>query len=372
MILDFNNSNEVFKDLANKCILGIILIQGKKIIYFNDAIVNLTGYSFKEIINWDYEDWLNRIHPEDLSLVIEETRLIFEGDKELTSFRIITESEKIKYLDFYGKLIYINGKKAIMVSIVDITIRILREIKLKESEEKYCEIYNLSNFYKDLFIHDMSNILQGIISAADCYRLFKDDPEKMKSLGDFSQLIKNHAMRGSTLVSNVRKLSKLDEIEMSFKPIEVSTTLNKAVNNLKSGFHERDVEVNITGLFKDSFVLGNDLLIDVFDNLLNNAVKYTIEKDKVNIKVSISKVLEDEVSYLKFEFIDHGIGVPDEKKSILFQRQPTEEICERGMGIGLSLVKKIVDKYGGSIWMEDRVKGDYAKGSKFIIMLKEL
>ena len=75
--------------------------------------------------------------------------------------------------------------------------------------------------------------------------------------------------------------------------------------------------------------------------------------------------------YIKFEFNYYGMGIPDENKGNLFERQYTEDISKRGMGMGLSLVKKIVDKYGGKIWVEDRVKGDFSKGSNLIVFLKE-
>lgn len=117
-------------------------------------------------------------------------------------------------------------------------------------------------------------------------------------------------------------------------------------------------------------VIANELLIDVFDNILNNAVKYT-DAEEVKVDIKISKILDDNTRYLKFEFKDYGIGVPDERKKMLFDQSYTKDINKRGMGMGLSLVKKIIDKYGGNIWVEDRVKGDYKKGSNFIMLLKE-
>ena len=75
--------------------------------------------------------------------------------------------------------------------------------------------------------------------------------------------------------------------------------------------------------------------------------------------------------YIKFEFKDNGIGIEDEKKENLFQRSYYEDISKGGMGMGLSLVKKIVDKFNGKIWVENRINGDYTKGSNFILLLRE-
>lgn len=82
-------------------------------------------------------------------------------------------------------------------------------------------------------------------------------------------------------------------------------------------------------------------------------------------------MLEDNTQYIKFEFNDYGIGVSDEGKKRLFEKSYSEDISKPGMGIGLSIVKKIVDNYGGKIWVEDRVEGNFTKGSNFVVMLKE-
>jgi len=56
---------------------------------------------------------------------------------------------------------------------------------------------------------------------------------------------------------------------------------------------------------------------------------------------------------------------------VIFQRAFNTNKTVSGMGIGLSLVKKIIETYNGQIWVEDRVKGEYSKGSKFIVLIPE-
>ena len=72
------------------------------------------------------------------------------------------------------------------------------------------------------------------------------------------------------------------------------------------------------------------------------------------------------------QFIDNGIGITDERKPQIFIRGYSEETSIHGMGLGLSLVKKIIESYNGKIWMEDRVKDDYTKGINCLILIPEV
>ena len=69
------------------------------------------------------------------------------------------------------------------------------------------------------------------------------------------------------------------------------------------------------------------------------------------------------------EFIDNGLGIEDRRKKNIFQRGFNQDKSIYGMGLGLSLVSIIIDKFNGEIWVEDRIKGDYKRGSNFIIKI---
>lgn len=259
----------------------------------------------------------------------------------------------------------------VTITFFNITKRRIAEQQLKKSEKEYKEAYNLANFYKDLFAHDMNNILQGVLSSMEYFSLFKDDPKKMEKLGDIATVIKNHVKRGIKLISNVRKLSELEESKIKLKPITIKHVIDKTISDLKNSFKDRIIEVEIDGLSEEMKILGDELAYNVFENILNNSIKYNFEEDVVDIHIIVSRVQKDNVNYLKFEIKDFGIGIREERKKVIFMRQFSKDISDRGMGIGLSLVYKIILKYGGEIWVEDRVKGDYSKGTNFIVLLKE-
>ena len=71
--------------------------------------------------------------------------------------------------------------------------------------------------------------------------------------------------------------------------------------------------------------------------------------------------------YLKIEFIDNGIGMSDALKKIVFIKGFETEKRTKGMCLGLSLVREVVESYNGEIKVENRVKDDYTKGSNFIL-----
>jgi signal transduction histidine kinase len=67
--------------------------------------------------------------------------------------------------------------------------------------------------------------------------------------------------------------------------------------------------------------------------------------------------------------VDRGRGIPDDRKGVVFERFATGVTGVKGFGLGLSIVSAIVQKFGGRIWVEDRIKGDASKGTVFKIML---
>jgi signal transduction histidine kinase len=119
------------------------------------------------------------------------------------------------------------------------------------------------------------------------------------------------------------------------------------------------------------FTYANELLQDVFENVLINGIKYN-ENPNIEISIGISKQEIDGTNYFRFEFIDNGIGVAEHRKEVIFMSGNRELKGSKGMGLGLSLVNKILQIFKGKIWVEDRIKGDYTKGSKFIILLPEV
>lgn len=93
--------------------------------------------------------------------------------------------------------------------------------------------------------------------------------------------------------------------------------------------------------------------------LVNSALYATARSVDIDIKVTM-----DRAGAYKIELSDNGPGIPDEMKSEVFRRE-----SRKGAGISLYLVKKIVSRYGGRVWTEDRVPGNPSRGARVVIML---
>ena len=372
--IEFNlkESEEKFRTIAEQLFMNIVILQDGIYKYFNTGISKTNGYSIEEIQSWEPYEFAKLIHPDDKDFVMEQARKKQAGEKDIVihyKYRLIRKDGKIRWIENFSKTINYEGRPADLIMSVDITDKIKAEKKLKESEEKYREAYNRADFYKDLFAHDMSNILQNIRSSVELSKLWFDNPGKKQELNEMFDLIKGQTERGSSLISNVRKLSSIDDSTFKIMSTDLKNILNKAIKNVHSRFPANVFSIKVNFPDDSLFVLAGDLLIDVFENILINAAIHNKNKKKELI-IKMSKIIDNNTQYLKIEHIDNGMGIKDEMKQIIFNNSFKKEKSSRGMGIGLSLVKKIIDGYGGRIWIEDRMRGDYEKGSNFILMLK--
>jgi PAS domain S-box-containing protein len=241
---------------------------------------------------------------------------------------------------------------------------------LKESEEKYRKAYNQANLYRDIFAHDINNMLQNIQSSAELSSLYLNNPEKLNTLKELSEIIIEQIERGRKLITNVRKITKIEESEVKLIKIEALKLLKNAVEYLKNSFQARTIDVSVISSKKKFYVLADNLLLDVFENILINAVRHN-NKSTIKIDVIINNDHSKDNDYIKMEFKDNAIGISDYRKKSIFEKGKRKSPRSKGMGLGLSLVKKILESYNGDIWVEDRVNGDYTQGSNFIIRLQE-
>jgi len=264
----------------------------------------------------------------------------------------------------------VDGSVSKLTIFRDISEKKKVEQELKESEERYRNAYDKADFYKDLLAHDVSNIFNNIKASVQLMKIWKEDYDVSKKERKMIEIIKQQLERGASLVSNVRKLSEIEEGEMSLKSVDVINVIENSIENVLSRFQDREIEIKVEKTNEISNIKGGDLLIGAFENILINGALYN-ESDMIRIRIKVSEVYKDDEKFVKIEFKDNGFGIIDGRKKAIFERNYKTDRSTGGMGIGLSLVKTIINSYDGQVWVDNRVMGDYTKGSNFIILLKQ-
>ncbi|MFX1417534.1 MAG: sensor histidine kinase [Promethearchaeota archaeon] len=244
------------------------------------------------------------------------------------------------------------------------------EDRILRSESKYRLAYNRAEFYKDLFVHDINNILQNLQFSLEIISQRCEDYEKQEDMHELLKIAKAQVNRGAELGLNVKKLSDLEIGAIKNKPIKLDEILDQTIGEIKTRFPEEEIQIDIIGNPEKIHVDANVLLEDVFRIILSNAIKYNINSIK-EIKVKISKDLKDFGSNVKIEFIDNGVGIPDSMKKSIFQPVYKKTKDFKRIGLGLLLVNAVIGNLSGKVWVEDKVRGDHTKGSKIIVLIPE-
>jgi PAS domain S-box-containing protein len=252
----------------------------------------------------------------------------------------------------------------------DITKRVNAQFNLKESEVKYRYAYQRAEFYKDLFAHDINNIFQNILSANELNEIFLRNSKVSHDILQNFKLIEDQISRGSNLVSNVRKLSKLEKQTFENLKKNILTPLRIVIEEIKRRFSSHEINIKLNPYKNEIFAYTNEYLYDVYQNILENAIIHN-KNDFIDIQIKVSKIEKIDTHYVEVIFLDNGRGVKDEIKEKIFRRGYDEDGKIGGTGLGLTLIEKIVESFRGKISVEDRVKGDYSQGSKFILLIPQ-
>ncbi len=230
-----------------------------------------------------------------------------------------------------------------------------------EAEKQHEEARARAEFFNDLMAHDINNMHQGIMASLELILEDEELPERLRNMADRALMQVN---RSVSLISNVKKFAMINQENIQLEKTDIAETLIVSIETVKQSFPSRNINVK-TNVSKGKYcIMANEFLQDVFYNLLHNAVKVTTEE---NVEIEVKVSLDQDGEYLRLDFVDWGTGMDDRmKKTVLTS---LGERVQRISGVGLTLVKQIIDQYGGKISIEDRVPGDYTKGARFVVLL---
>ncbi len=220
-----------------------------------------------------------------------------------------------------------------------------------------------AELYTDVLSHDIKNFNQAILGYLDMLKSKTDKPEKLLLIGKIGEQV----MNTSWLASNVRTMSKVTFGETELVRTDLGSVLLQCEKSLSQYYPNRKIVFKTVIEKQPSYTMADDLIWELFTNLLTNAVKYDLH-DPLEIEVTVQKAMRDDLRYWRVSIGDRGRGVPDEVKAVIFDRF-SKAPRRKGEGMGLHIVRTLTRRYSGRVWVEDRVSGDYTKGAVFKIDL---
>jgi PAS domain S-box-containing protein len=233
----------------------------------------------------------------------------------------------------------------------------------KRTEDVLKDAKMQTELYLDLMGHDINNMNQVAMGYLEIAR---DSLHMEESEYEYLEKPLDSLRRSSELIDNVRKLRLAKAGDMKFEIMdlrEVALSICKEYSLIQD--KTLCFETHVEGKCP---VMANYLLTDVLSNLVGNAVKHS-NGDRANVVIGLENISVDGKAYYKVSVVDEGPGIPDDMKELIFNRLQRGSTKAKGMGLGLYLVRTLVESYRGKVWVEDRVQGDHTKGSRFIVML---
>ncbi len=329
-------SEERYRRLFETAQDGMLILNTEtgKIKDANPFIQDLIGYSKEELVGkklWDIGTFKNIVENRNR---FEE--LVDEGYIRYEDMPLETKSGKEAPVEFVSNTYEAGGEKVVQCNIRDIQ-------KRKKSEER-------EEFLYSLLRHDVRNkvnIIDGYLELFEETDISEDQLEYLNKAEDTTE-------KALYLIQKVRKLNMLTEKDLELYEVNLSSVINNVFSEYESQLKEKDIKTELK--LCDCRVKANSFLDDLFFNLLEYSIKHS-DCDKIRVDCK-----NEEECMIIFE--DDGRGIPDSVKGDIFQRG-FKEGEEAGSGLGLYLVKEIVDIYGGQIEVMDSELG----GARFVIRL---
>ncbi len=340
-----------------------------KTVFYTPGIKKITSHEAELFIE-DPELWKKIIHPDDAEDVLDKMNK-FYGDSARNS-----ENFEYRIIDALGNIIWIENRinlvrgtageiEKIFGVISDITLSKRAESELIKSAQNLKELNETKDRFISIISHDLRTPFSSILGFTDL--LLNDKELDQESRLQYIQYIQESSKSMLGLVNSLLDWTRLQTGSVKFEPerINVKELIEKSVQILSGSAIQKKINL-FSDLQKDFYVHADSgLLFQVFNNLISNAIKFT--KPGGSIKVAANVSIEKR--QVEFSVKDDGVGISKDDIQKLFKVDTkfttSGTAGEKGSGLGLSLVRDIIHKHGGDIWVESEL----GKGSEFIFSI---
>ncbi len=342
-LLELEKKYETVVENAND---GIAIFQNGVFVFINKRWTEITGYSREEYIGKPMLQHVPEPYRTQVKYLLRKASK--ERAKHLGPFtlRIKAKDGRELYVEVNSTLIDYEGKSAILAILRDVTER-LRMQKELENAHRLAVIGELAASVG----HDLRNPLTGI-SGAVYYLKLKLVDKMDDKMREMFEIIENDIKYANKIVNDLLDFSR--EINLQLSKISIKEVVKRILTEI-----EIPENIKVVNLTKNTHVLSVDVsqIKRVFHNIIRNAIQAMPNGGTLKITSRKTK------NFVRIGFHDTGIGISKENMNKLFK--PLFTTKAKGIGLGLSICKRIVEAHGGKI----AVQSEVGKGTCFTVIL---
>ena len=357
VISDLQAQKEKYSSIIANMNLGLVEVDNEDLVQLvNKSFCTLSGYTEKEL----YGNKLGQLlHVSDPKIILVHQKNRLKGISDTYEVNVQVKGGQKKHWLISGAPRY--NEKGQVIGSIGIHLDITEQYELSEQKEQLLKDLESSNEglqeYAHIVSHDLKSPLRSISALASW--LEEDFGDKLGPAG-LSQLnlMQDKIASMDQLITGILRYSSIGSEKARF---EICPTL-ELIQQLKATIYwPEQIALRFNGTMP-SIKADKTQLQQLFQNLLSNAISH-MDKPKGQIEIGYN----DLGDLHEFSVKDNGIGIPKAYQEKIFEIFETLESGKGSSGIGLSIVKKIVQLHGGTIW----VKSEYGAGATFYFTIKK-
>lgn len=342
--------------LENSNLLISIYDRDGKCLLMNEIVASLFGGKPENFIGKTFKE----LHPGMADEFTRRIREVIDGETVRVYDDLVDFGETEKWLLTTVHPVYDREENITGAQIIsqDITDRKNTELELKQSRKKLMEESVNSRLYLDLLTHDIGNIHQSMNGYLGLFR-----SAKFSKISDEILISMEDLMRRSvSLTRKVKLLSKARSSPGVLEPVDIIEILRSAGETAVGIDGNHDLDFNLNTNKNCLKVLADTLIEEMFFNLFHNSIKHN---DKSHHRIDVNVILDEDCGTVDVVIEDNGPGLPTEIKNFI-KRPVQERIPDSRRGLGLLLVKALVERYGGSLYYQEPLS---KVGTRMIVTL---
>nr|WP_246723074.1 response regulator [Aliikangiella sp. G2MR2-5] len=336
-----------------------------KMTWISSNIKKQLGYSPKIFIE-SQDFWLDRIHPDDRKKLEDDYSKLMQAGTYQREYRILDASGQYSWV--MDKLVLIKNELGEPQEILGYSINIDERKRAEEEMLISLEEARKANQAKSDFLSNMSHELRTPMNAIIGFnQLILNSKSINADEKECAQEVEKAGKHLLSLINDVLDLAKVEsgKIDLTLEPVSVRKTVEDCMKLVSPLAQGKNIEIRYDSIGSGTVWSDRVRLRQVLLNLLSNAIKYNKKNGSVELKLD-----KKENGETKILIIDTGLGIAKNRIGELFQpfnRLEAENSSIEGTGIGLALVRSIVEQMGGSVGVESEA----GVGSTFWITLPE-